>query len=164
MEKISNALLKIQKILIIIVLSVVLLVIFAGTVGRYTGLFRLFWAEELARYSIIWLVYITGGLCSLWDKHFSIETFIDMLPRIGKIIVYVIRILLMIAVCGFICYYGWQLVTYQFKLKQVSAALQLPFWFFYFCLPLGGFTTLAYYIVHQTSMIKREINNKKEDA
>ena len=64
MKRFFDGLKKAEEKLIAVLLAVMVIVIFAATIGRYTMLFSLPWAEELARYLMIWTVAVITALIS----------------------------------------------------------------------------------------------------
>lgn len=54
MKKLVDGIVKIEEILCVALLVVMCVIIFVATVARFTQLFVIDWAEELARYCMIW--------------------------------------------------------------------------------------------------------------
>jgi len=58
LEKFGKLINRILEFSLVFLLALMLIVIFVATVGRFTEIIIIDWAEELARYSMIWIVFI----------------------------------------------------------------------------------------------------------
>mgnify|MGYP003253811656 FL=1 len=73
MEKLFNGLKKAEEILLVVLMVIMCAVIFIATVARFTGLFVIPWAEELARYCMIWVIFLGIGVAACNGEHFCVE-------------------------------------------------------------------------------------------
>ena len=82
LQKIAGALAKTEKTLIIILLPIMCIIILLNTLARITGLFtaQLIWAEEFARYLMIWMAFIGAALVMQEDGHYKM-TAVEMCIR-----------------------------------------------------------------------------------
>ena len=58
------------------------IIILLNTLARITGLFtaQLIWAEEFARYLMIWMAFIGAALVMQEDGHYKMTAVVDALP------------------------------------------------------------------------------------
>ena len=120
------------------------LVVLLGVFMRYVLNNSLAWTEELARYSMIWLSWLGGGLALRRGAHIAVEFVIDALsPAARAVIVFAGRlaVLFFLGVC---LWYGAQL-TSRVSMQSTIAlgiSMQVP----YAAIPLGAFM-MAYHLV-----------------
>lgn len=167
LKKIFGAMLKIEKAIGGLLLFVMLAVTFIATVGRYTYLYRVLFSEELARFCMIWLVFI-GAAVSGWNGNlFNVDLIAPRLPKTGKIIFFIIKLLLTVAFCAFATKYGFTMIERQIKLKQRSAMMGVPYSFMYSSVPVGCILIAIHYTIRTVLDIYEVIkqpDNKAELA
>ncbi len=76
MKKLSRFLDNAEENIITILLPVMCLLIFASTFFRYTKLLALPWAEEMARYLMVWIIFLGVGTAAKKGSHFAVEVFV----------------------------------------------------------------------------------------
>jgi C4-dicarboxylate transporter DctQ subunit len=103
-----------------------------------TSLDVLTWTEELARYLMVWTVFIGAAIGAKLGAHVGVEAFINLLPaRFTR------RCLLLGGVISasfslFLVWYGLQVVQRITDTGQVSPALEIPMLYIYAILPAGA--------------------------
>jgi TRAP-type C4-dicarboxylate transport system permease small subunit len=107
-----------------------------GVFARYVLNSALPWPEELARYAMIWLTWIGGGLAMRYGAHVAVEIVINAMPlRLRAVTVAAgrIGILIFLAVC---LVYGLQLVdrVSQQSTVALGVSMQIP----YLSIPVGA--------------------------
>lgn len=134
-QKVGKYIEKITEGLSVALISCMIIVVLAGVVARYVLISPLPWSEELARYLMIALVYLTVGTVLKKHGHMSINYFREKLP--GKIQKWV-----SIACYGLILGFS-ALITWEgFKLsamlmRQTSPAMDIPMGLVYSVVPIG---------------------------
>lgn len=147
LKKLFSTLIKIERIIGAVLLFVILAVVFIATVGRYTTLYRILFSEELARFCMIWLVFIGAAVCGLEGNLFNVDLIAPRLHRKGKIAFYIIRLMLTLGFCLFAAYYGFEMIRRQLILNQKSAMMGVPYAFMYSAVPVGCLLIALHYIV-----------------
>ncbi len=160
LKKLFSTLIKIEKILGAVLLFVILAIVFIATVGRYTTLYRILFSEELARFCMIWLVFIGAAVCGLEGNLFNVDLITPRLPRKGKIAFYIIRLMLTLGFCLFAAHYGFAMIQRQLILNQKSAMMGVPYAFMYSAVPVGCLLIALHYIVRTIL----DINESSESA
>lgn len=127
----------IEEILITILLPLMVVVIFVGTTGRYTKLFILPWAEELARYLMIWVVFLGIGAGAKRNAHFVVEVLMILLPGGLKKYLRIFTSLFIAAFMAVLIYYAAILINRVMGMQQMSPSLGIPIWLVYLAIPVG---------------------------
>ncbi|HCS72283.1 MAG TPA: hypothetical protein DIW17_00210 [Clostridiales bacterium] len=150
LNKIDDFEKRMVQILFIIMTVTVLVSVF----NRITINMQMAWSEELARYVFVWMVYIGAAACSKTNMHIGVTAFVDLLPKkvqgIFELISY--------ALCGIfalvLIFTTVSVIKVQILYGQITPSLQLPMYFPYFGLVLGGILMLIHYIIHVIEFFK----------
>lgn len=103
--------------------------------GRYLTGNSLTWADEVARYSMIWLTFLGCGLALRHGAHAAITNAQDALPARGQL---VLRGVILLILFGFFAFMVWVGIDYMNRTSiQRSAALQVPMKWIYAAMPVG---------------------------
>ncbi|GAA4724543.1 TRAP transporter small permease [Nocardioides endophyticus] len=98
------------------------------------------WTGELARFSLVWLTFVTAGVLVTRDSHISIEM-IDMVPGdLMRRVVRVVSCLIVAAIGVGLCLEAWELTQTQGILK--SPAMQMPMSWLY-AVSMIGFVSVV---------------------
>lgn len=136
-----------ENTLIVSGLLSVTFVLFINVVLRYIFKAGIVWAEEYARYAIIWIVMAGSGAAVRENMHMSITALIDVTK--GKtfhfaINMFVLAVSLVFSV--FLIYTGIRLTSSMITNNQLSPALEIPLWWIYISIPIGGALMTVRYI------------------
>ncbi len=83
---IDETIAKIEKVLVIILLSLMVIVGFAQVILRNFLETGLMWADPLLRYTVLWIAFIGASLATREDKHINIDVLTRLLnPRLKKL-------------------------------------------------------------------------------
>lgn len=127
---------------LILMLSGMAIVVGSNIALRYLTSNSLPWADEVARYLMIWLTFTGAGLILRIGGHVAITNLQDVLPTIGQRLLRAFIVLILLAFFAFMVHVGWQ---YAQRMQfQVTPALRLPFLYVYLAMPVG----FALLIVH----------------
>lgn len=137
MSKFFDGLKKILEALLVMISIVMCVVIFVATVSRFTGLFVITWAEELARYCMIWMIFLGIGVAAINGEHFCVEALQLFCPKNVLKIISIINSILILVFCIFTSYYGITILQKQMATGQVTPSLRWPMWIMYLSIPLG---------------------------
>ncbi|TRW24993.1 TRAP transporter small permease [Criibacterium bergeronii] len=100
-DKIIDKLFKGIEILIAIFLGVMIFFTFMNVILRQFSM-GFPWSEEVARICFIYLIYLGSIIAARENQHLMIDTLFTKLPEKGKIILYVILQLIIIALMAFL--------------------------------------------------------------
>ena len=131
LQKIAGALAKTEKTLIIILLPIMCIIILLNTLARITGLFtaQLIWAEEFARYLMIWMAFIGAALV--------MTAVVDALPASIRGIVRGCAVLATVAFMLILAKVGVECCMKIAAMGQKSPTLKIPMWIAYASIPAG---------------------------
>lgn len=120
------------------------LVVLLGVFTRYVLNDALAWIEELARYTMIWLSWLGGGLALRRGAHIAVEFLIDAMPpglRAAVVFAGRLGIFLFLGIC---LWYGAD-HTARVSMQSTIAlgiSMQIP----YAAIPVGAFL-MAYHLL-----------------
>lgn len=137
MSRIKYVLENFEEILVSILLPLMVIIIFAGTAGRYSKLFLLPWAEELARYIMIWVVFLGIGAGAKRNAHFMVEVLMLILPKFLKKYLRIFTSLFIAVFMAVLIYYSSSLIQRIMGMQQRSPSLGIPIWTVYVAIPVG---------------------------
>ena len=112
--------------------------------GRYVLGRSPAWAEELARYMMVWLTFLGAAAVLRSGAHLTVTAFHDFLGARGKSALLVLRDLIMFGLCVSMSWAGWKFAA--LNAVQESAAMEIPMSVPNFALA-AGFALLALQIV-----------------
>lgn len=118
-----------------IALGIMSVVVFAQVIFRLTA-GSLPWSEELARYLMIYMVYVGTSIGVKRGTHIAVEVIMDRCPATVQKIVEILVDLMMIAAFVILCYYGMKIVT--LTMVQKSPAMQIKMGYVYLSMVVGG--------------------------
>lgn len=128
-----------ENTLVVTGLLSVTFVLFINVVLRYIFKAGLVWAEEYARYAIIWIVMAGSGAAVRENMHMSITALVDVTK--GKTFHFIINMFVLVVsmiFSLFLVYAGIRLTSSMITNNQVSPALEIPLWWIYVSIPIGG--------------------------
>jgi len=123
----------------------VVVIVAAGQVFfRYVVGESLFWSEELMRYLMIWVVFLTAGLAYSRNELLGMRLLVDTLPpRAARVVEIAGRILILVFLLT-IAWYGFDF-AYRTRLQQ-SVALQFSLFWVHVSIAVGA-VILAIHVV-----------------
>lgn len=116
--------------------------VFANVVLRYGFGASLAWAEEAARYLVIWLSFLGAGLALREGAHIAVEALPDALPGGPARALRLLVVLLVGASLAAVLWLGWQYA--QFAWGQRSPVMRLSAGAVYLAVPVGCALMLAH--------------------
>ena len=135
LEKFINHL---EEALLAFGISLAAVVLFANVMLRYFFNSGWEWAEEVARYSIVWIVFVGGSVCARKGMHLSVDAvtvrFSEKTQRIMRVLVNVLCFVFSV----FLVVYGFELVTLAHETEQLTPGLEMPIFYVYLAIPTGG--------------------------
>lgn len=119
---------------LVVLVAVVVLAVFV----RYFGLFAgsLHWADELARFTTVWLVMLGSVVAFDRGAHAAVDFLPDALPP-GP--ARTVRLVAHLLGAAFLAVLAWQGLALALRtMRQVSPALGLPMGYVYLAVPVGA--------------------------
>ncbi len=142
MKRLEHIFVTLNAWALILMLSAMALIIGANISFRYLTSHSFPWADEAARYLMIWLTFTGAGLILRTGGHVAITNLQDALPDRGR------KIMRGALVLGLLVFFGFMVdvgIEYAQRTQyQVTPALRLSFLYVYSAMPVG----FALLIVH----------------
>lgn len=137
MGGISRALDWVDTVSAILFTTIMIVCVFLQVIFRYVLQAPLVWSEELARYAMIYIVFIGVGYGTKTGAHLGVELLINILPEVGcKVVVGLAQILTLVLYGAL---FGLSLVMTGNIMSnaQLSACMRIPMWLAYAAMPIG---------------------------
>lgn len=142
MKKIKDALDKLVVNSTMILFALMTIIVFAQVIFRYVFHNSLSWSEELARYMLVWIIFIGAGYVLGQGGHVNLDVLFTRFPEKARFILNKISAVLLLSFSFIMVRYGIELMT--IGLNQKSSAMQIPMYLVYIAIPLGGLITMFY--------------------
>ena len=122
-------------------LAAMVLVVGSNVFLRYFFTYSLPWADEVARYLMVWMTFTGAGLALRYGGHVAITNLQDALPSTLQMI---LRALIVLVLLVFFLKMVEVGLSYADRMgRQRTPALRLSYYYVYFAMPLGfGLLTL----------------------
>ena len=145
MLQIKNRIDTLLKSLIILLLGIMVINVCWQVFSRYVLNDPSRFTDELARYLMIWIAFLGAAYISKKNLHVAIHILPSNLSEKHKARISTINNLLIILFTFLILVIGGSnLVHLNFVLGQKSAALQIPLYLVYSCIPISGCVVIFY--------------------
>lgn len=126
----------IVRILVIAVMIIMLGAVILDVLARNTPL-RVRGLDEVARYSLVWLVFLVTGAGARYGDLIGMDALAKSLPRRAKIFVWFLQRLLFLLFLSLFAWFSLGLVQLMLSTGRSSANLHIPLWFVYAPIFLG---------------------------
>lgn len=124
-------------------LTLALAVMAAQVVFRYFLGDSLVWAEEVARYSLVWSSMTGAAVAYRQGGHVAIVNLVTRLPAGPRIAVVRLVHLLILCFSALLGWSGWLLAMRNFARQQMSVALEIEIAWIYLAIPLAALLMMA---------------------
>ena len=150
-DAVYSAIERVMRGLTMVLLVLMVIIVFANVVSRYYLHASLAWSEEVARFMLVWLVFIGSFLAYIHDEHLGLDILVTKFPpTLRKIVGFCTNILIIFALYA-VMEGGYLLMRDNFD--WLSPAAEIPQGYVYIVIPISCvlmiFQTLlkTYYIV-----------------
>ncbi|KPQ07082.1 MAG: TRAP-type C4-dicarboxylate transport system, small permease component [Rhodobacteraceae bacterium HLUCCA12] len=110
-------------------------VVFSNVGLRYLTGQSIAWADEVARYLMIWMTFLGAGLALRQGGHVAIANLHDILPVTAR---RVLRAAIVLLLLGFFGYMVWVGHEYMGRMgRQLTPATRVSYWYVYLAIPTG---------------------------
>jgi TRAP-type C4-dicarboxylate transport system permease small subunit len=144
-QKISRAIGKLLDIVVVALLALMSVLIFAQVLGRFVFKNGLFWAEELARFSMVTMVYLGAGLACKYGDHIKVTIMEEMFKGRVRKIYRIVLALISIGFLSILTYYGF--LVLGVVSSQLSANMQISMSVVYVMIPIGAAIMILYLLI-----------------
>lgn len=136
---------QIINVIVAIALAFCVGIIFIQVVRRYIFGSSFQWAEEIARYLVIWVTFLGAVLCLRYGEHTRIEVFISLFPHKVKKWIEVFDYVVCLGFMLLLGYHSIQLLKINGSFR--SAASNTPMYLVYSCILVSGILMIPYFAV-----------------
>ena len=148
MTLVSDTLYKFEKLLSVILMSVMLGSIALGVVFRYIVGSPLTWTDELAVYMLIWLTFVGGSMSLKTGRAASLDLVFDRMNLLWKRIFLVVGYLSVVVFAIVITYVAIQWISNPSVKTSLSPGLKISMFMPYMAVPFGILCLLVHAINH----------------
>lgn len=159
MEKFNNIVLKLCEILIMTMIPAMTLVVFAQVVMRYVFKSPFIWAEELARYLLVWISCLGAAYGIRKGMHIAVQFLYDKFNQTARstATLFIHLLVIMFFLVGIIA--GVEIALAQWN--QISPGLRIPMTWAYLSVP-AGFVVMLMFSFEQLIIDASRIFFKKD--
>lgn len=125
-----------NRALMILALAVMSVVVFVNVALRYLTAESIVWAEEVARYLMIWLTCLGIGPLIRIGGHVAIDNLQDALPPPAARALRLLVAAIVFAFCVFLVWIGSRFAMRT--MVQTTPVLEVPFGYVAAAIPVGG--------------------------
>lgn len=118
---------RVEKFLIVVMLSVMMLLAFLQIVLRNAFSTGISWGDPLVRYLVLWVGFIGASLATKEEKHITIEVFSRWFSANTAFYLKLFSQLVSAIICGLLAVAGWTFVQNEAQMGEV-AMLKIPIW------------------------------------
>jgi len=130
---IYGAIQKMMRWTVIVLLVMMVVIVFSNVVSRYYLHASLAWSEEVARFMLVWLVFIGSFLAYINDEHLGLDILVAKFPHTLRVVVAVCTNLLILFALYAVMEGGYLLMRDNFD--WLSSAAEIPQGYVYFIVP-----------------------------
>jgi TRAP-type C4-dicarboxylate transport system permease small subunit len=153
----DHLLVTLNKWVVVLLLAAMSVIVFANVSLRYTTNFSITWAEEVARYLMIWMTFLGAGLVMRFGGHVAITNLHDILSANAQKIV---RLVIAVVLFAFFAVMMWVGYEYMSRMgRQMTPATRIPFSYIYAAMPIG----FALLILHFALIVRAYVNGETTD-
>lgn len=156
MKKLLDFLNNFEERVLTFILPIMVIVVFLATFFRFTKLAIIPWSEELARYLMIWIIFLGIGAGAKNNRHFTVDNFVASMPKSTHKAFFILRTALTMGFCIAIVILSSKLIGKLQTMGQSSPALRIPMWMMYSAIPIGCILMIIRSIQFLIKKIKEE--------
>lgn len=159
LQRISDVITKILKIVMIIIFAYMVIILGAEVILRYIVKHSILWANESARYLMIWMVFIGAVEIMLNDEHIKVTVVEDLMKGTAKKVLRIIQDVVGLVMSVLLAIYSFPQVT--LASKAVSSNMNINMGIVYGIFPV---VTILMIVAYLFRIIVKLVPAKKEIA
>ncbi len=154
MQTFERIFVALNKWVVVLLLAAMSVIVFANVSLRYLSNFSITWAEEVARYLMIWMTFLGAGLALRIGGHVAITNLHDLLgTRAQRALRALVGLLLL---CFFVAMM-WIGYDYMTRMgRQLTPATRIPFSYIYAAMPIGFALMIVHFLLIARSYVLGE--------
>jgi C4-dicarboxylate transporter, DctQ subunit len=124
------------------------LLLLVNVILRYIFNHSIYWAEELVRYLMVWVIFLGSSQVAKLEGHITVDILYRAVPQKAKTFLDYLVNVVAILFCLVLAYYSYHMTMRVYSSQQISPALEIPMWLAYLSIPLGSVLMAIRYVVH----------------
>lgn len=161
LERLDNHFSRAERVFLGTTIIFTSLLLFVNVVLRYVFHHAIYWAEELVRYLMVWLIFVGGSQVIKVEGQIRVDVLVRVLPERVQRVWGVVVDLISLAMLLILTWYAGQQCVRVLSSHQVSPALELPMWLVYLAVPAGTALMVLRYI---QQLVKRAVSGTAADS
>ena len=158
MNKLLKPLEWIENSIAVVSMATVSLLVFGQVVSRYGFNYTPVWSEELARFLVVWSIFIGVAIGVRNNQHIGVDALLRFLPHKLLLASEVLLNLIGVVVISILVYTSIDFIKATIEYGQLSPAMRIPMYIPYIAMPVG----LSLSIVHFIHNIVKLFTNPKQ--
>lgn len=159
MKRLEHLFVELNKWVLVLLLAAMSVIVFTNVSLRYLTNFSITWAEEVARYLMIWMTFLGAGLALRFGGHVAITNLHDLLGASAQ---RALRVLIALLLLGFFAVMVWIGYDYMSRMgRQMTPATRVPFSYIYAAMPIGFLLLIVHFLLVLKSYV---IGERPEDG
>ena len=154
-SRISHLIANSAGILAAVLLVAMLAAIGTQVIARFIIGAPTVWAEELARYLLVWITMLGSAALLEKNQHITIDILITSVPVRVRTVLMWLRDAITLAVCGLLVHYGWLLVSIGGR--QTSTGLGIKMSLPYLAIPVGAALMALVLVFSRAGRVNQEV-------
>ncbi|BBK42596.1 hypothetical protein STVA_26160 [Allostella vacuolata] len=141
-----------NRVAMIAALAAMSAIVFVNVMLRYLTSESIVWAEEVARYLMIWMTLLGIGPVLRVGGHVAIDNLQDAVSPAAARLVRLAIVAVVLAFCLFLVWVGWRFA--QRTMVQTTPVLEIPFGWVAAAIPVGGALAVWHLLAVATGFVK----------
>ena len=148
-ERVEGVLVSCNRLAVALALAAIFVIVFANVVGRYLFGTSFAWAEETARFLMIFGAFAGAGLALRSGRLVAIELLPDLLPSQLRLAIRWGIVLVMAGFMAALLWFGWKFVQFGWPKETMATGISrgIP----YLAIPIGA----ALFLIHLAFFARR---------
>lgn len=121
---------------------IMVILVFSQVIFRYVFHNSLSWSEEISRYLLVWIIFLSAGYVLGQNAHIYLDVLFNRFPRKLRGVLHKVNSVLLLCYAFIMTYYGFELM--MIGTRQKSSAVEIPMVLVYIALPIGGLLLMFY--------------------
>tara|TARA_R110000796_G_scaffold32797_1_gene85512 strand:- start:4960 stop:5469 length:510 start_codon:yes stop_codon:yes gene_type:complete len=128
--------------------------VFSQVVLRFLFDSSISWAEEFARFAMVWIAFLGASLGMKDGSHTKIDFFINRFPWGVKRLILIFNKALCVVFLAFISYYVIAALSYT--MNTLSPGMRIPMGIMHMILPVAGILMIIYLLKDIYQLVRNE--------
>lgn len=137
--KINKGFEVVEKFFAIIIISAIVLIVFAGTLARYVFENPLYWADPVATYLMVWLGFLGFQIATSKLRHIEIEFIKAKVEEKTKFKMNIVTSIIASFFLFIFFYLAYQYVLASKEMGDLVKSFDFPMWIILLILPISFF-------------------------